>query len=283
MKKKRSIPFGYTISNGKITVNRAEADVICEIFEDYIAGSSMKTLAARMTKAEIPYTEKRTNWNKNVIARILENRKYVGEGEYGQIIDADFFRQANLQKKVRATKTPKPEEGNIVLVKPKVRCACCGSVMYRGVDRKKDYLTMWRCGAPDCRTAVAISDDELFRRIQTRLNLIIDNADMLTDSAPYKEHEEYDSLSAIEGLERLCDTGNYDDQYLIQVIMGNASDLYNHFSNSRLLTVVNVNAAFANAAPTDTFNAELFLLTVKHVTLRQDGNLTLTLKSDIEI
>ena len=150
-------------------------------------------------------------------------------------------------------------------------------------ERKHSASTVSKCKNPSCQYSVAISESELLQEIQTKLNLIIDNIDILSDSAPYKEHEDYNLAAVTEGLERLCNTGYYDDQYLIQVIMGNASDLYNHFSNSRLLTVVNVNAAFANAVPTDTFNAELFLLTVKHVTLHKDGNLTLTLKSDIEI
>ena len=65
--------------------------------------------------------------------------------------------------------------------------------------------------------------------------------------------------------------------------MGNASDLYNHFSNSRLMDVTTVNAAFAAAVPTADFNAELFLQTVKSVALHQDGTLTLTLKSNITV
>ena len=105
MKKKRTLPFGYTIRNGKIEIDQKEADVICEIFEDYIAGASMKELAKKMTRAKIPYTEKRVEWNKNVIDRILQNRKYTGEGEYAPIIDEFFFRQANSQKQERRRKT----------------------------------------------------------------------------------------------------------------------------------------------------------------------------------
>lgn len=283
MKKKRSIPFGYTVANGKVTVNRTEADVICEIFEDYISGASMKDLAARMTSARIPYTEKRTSWNKNVIARILQNKKYVGEGEFDQIVDEDFFRQANLQKTARATKTPKPNEGIIALVKPKVHCASCGSVMHRGIDRKRGGDALWRCENPECRETAMLSDETLFGKIQTKLNLIIDNADMLADSAPYREHEEYGEMTAIEGLEQLCDAGNYDDQYLIQVIMGTASDIYNHFTNSRLFDMAAVNTAFSQAKPSETLNTELFFQTVREVKLEENGTVTIVLKNDMEI
>lgn len=283
MKKKRTLPFGYTIRNGKIEIDQKEADVICEIFEDYIAGASMKELAKKMTRAKIPYTEKRVEWNKNVIDRILQNRKYTGEGEYAPIINESFFRQANSQKQERATKAPKVNNGLISIVQPKIVCAECGEQMMRVPDRKRSDFSQWKCNNPNCGSRTVIPDNILLKQIQDKLNLVIDNPDMLVCAEPYQQHDEYCTGAAIEGLEHLCSTGNYDDQYLIQIIMGNATDLYNHFSNSRLMDVTTVNAAFAAAVPTADFNAELFLQTVKSVALHQDGTLTLTMKSNITV
>jgi hypothetical protein len=45
MKKIRYIPYGYTIRNGNTIVEHKEADVIREIFEAYIQGSSLKAIA----------------------------------------------------------------------------------------------------------------------------------------------------------------------------------------------------------------------------------------------
>ena len=283
MKKIRSLPFGYSIANGRIVIDNAEAEVIREIFDEYTAGASMKTLAERLTASQTPYLEKRTEWNKNLIARILQNERYTGKGEFSQIVTEETFLLANSQKKNRTTYTRKPDRCLIDILQQRIRCEQCGDPMIYGAAQRYGTQSAWRCTNPSCKNKVQLTAEETTLLIQRRLNMVIDNTDILTDGDPYREHDEYDSMSVIDSLERLCDTGNYDDQYLIQVIMGNASDLYNHFSNSRLPTVVNVNAAFANAVPTDTFNAELFLLTVKHVTLHQDGNLTLTLKSDIEI
>ena len=283
MRKKRTLPFGYTIRNGLIEIDQREADVICEIFEDYISGASMKDLASKLTRERIPYTEKRVEWNKNVIARILQNQKYTGEGDYAPIIDKVFFKQANAQKQERATKAPKINNGLLSIILPKVICGKCGEQMFRTTDRRNCDYPHWKCVNPNCRTSVIIKDDILFLRIQERLNLVIDNTDMLVSAEPYQEHEEYYSGAAIESLEHLCSTGNYDDQYLIQIIMGNAADVYNHYSNSRLINIANVNAAFADAAPTPDFNADLFIRTVKAVSLHANGNLSLILKSDVEI
>lgn len=283
MKKKRTLPFGYTIRNGKIEIDQKEADVICEIFEDYIAGASMKELAKKMTRAKIPYTEKRVEWNKNVIDRILQNRKYTGEGEYAPIIDEFFFRQANSQKQERATKAPRTNNSFLSIVQPKIVCAECGEQMLRSSARKKGDPPRWKCVNPDCKKWASIPDSLLLKQIQDKLNLVIDNPDMLVNAEAYQDHEDYCTSAAIDGLEHLCSTGSYDDQYLIQIIIGNASDLYNHFSNSRLMDIVTVNTAFSSAVPTTDFNAELFLQTVRCVGLFQDGTLTITLKSEILI
>ena len=155
--------------------------------------------------------------------------------------------------------------------------------MMRVPDRKRSDFSQWKCNNPNCGSRTVIPDNILLKQIQDKLNLVIDNPDMLVCAEPYQEHDEYCTGTAIEGLEHLCSTGNYDDQYLIQIIMGNATDLYNHFSNSRLMDVTTVNAAFAAAVPTADFNAELFLQTVKSVALHQDGTLTLTMKSNITV
>lgn len=283
MRKKRSLPFGYTIRNGRIEIDQREADVICEIFEDYIGGASMKELASKMTLAKIPYTEKRVEWNKNLIARILQNQKYTGKGEYAPIIDESFFRQANSHKQERATKAPKVSNGSLDIVIPKIVCAACGDQMLHATDRRVCDSPQWRCVNPNCRAKASNSDDLLLKKVQEKLNLVIDNIDMLISAKPYQEHDEYYSGAAIEGLEHLCSTGNYDDQYLIQIIIGNASDLYNHFSNDRLINITSVNAAFTDAASTPDFNAELFIRTVKAVRLQSNGNITIVLKSEIEI
>ena len=42
-------------------------------------------------------------WNKNMVCRVLENRKYIGENDYPQIITAEDFEQAAYIKVERNT------------------------------------------------------------------------------------------------------------------------------------------------------------------------------------
>ncbi len=100
MLKNRSIPFGYCMVNGKYALNALEAETVRKIFADYIGGKSLKTIAAEM---QIPYNTGKAVWNKNMVCRVLENKKYIGENGYPQIITAEDFEQAARIKVERNT------------------------------------------------------------------------------------------------------------------------------------------------------------------------------------
>ena len=70
------------MSNGKIVIDEKEAEVIRQIFHDYRCGMTMSELATRLTNHSVPYCEKRVDWNKSVVARIIDNEKYTGLGDY---------------------------------------------------------------------------------------------------------------------------------------------------------------------------------------------------------
>ncbi len=100
MLKNRNIPFGYCVINGQYAINENEAEAVRKIFADYIGGKSMKTIAAEM---EIPYNSGKAVWNKNMVCRVLENAKYIGEKGFPQIITAEDFEQADRIKAERRT------------------------------------------------------------------------------------------------------------------------------------------------------------------------------------
>lgn len=107
MLKNRSIPFGYCVINGEYALNTAESEVIKKIFVDYIGGKSMKTIIAEMT---MPYIKGKQTWNKNMIYRVLENKKYIGENGYPQIVTKNEFEQAAQIKAERTTyRKPAPK------------------------------------------------------------------------------------------------------------------------------------------------------------------------------
>jgi hypothetical protein len=124
------INFGYKMENGTIKVASDEAIIVAEIFSRYGQGEILKSIADDLTRRRIVYNNDNQTWNKSMIARIIENRRYIGdEGYPGIIAEEDYVRANNLkcQKAIKkATYSPEIE-----YLKSHLRCAQCGYKMYR--------------------------------------------------------------------------------------------------------------------------------------------------------
>ena len=98
----RKLPFGYQMRMGEIVRNEPEAKAVRDIFLQYTLGASLKEIAEQMSKTGPTYDEGKS-WNKNMIARILENTKYTGADSYPRLVDIKLFEAAaeKLQTKQR--------------------------------------------------------------------------------------------------------------------------------------------------------------------------------------
>ena len=101
----RKLPFGYQMRMGEIVRSEPEAKAVQDIFLQYILGASLKKIAEQMSKTGPSYDEGK-RWNKNMVARILENVKYTGANNYPKLVDIKLF-EAAAEK--RQTKQRLPE------------------------------------------------------------------------------------------------------------------------------------------------------------------------------
>ena len=90
---------------GEIVRNEPEAKAVQDIFLQYTLGASLREIAEQMSKTDPTYDEGKS-WNKNMIARILENSKYTGVDSYPKLVDIKLF-EAAAEK--RPTKQRLPE------------------------------------------------------------------------------------------------------------------------------------------------------------------------------
>lgn len=79
----RKQPFGYRVVMGEIVIHPQEAELVEHIFRKYLAGAAFSTLVEELREQSIPYNEGKV-WNKNMVARILEDERYTGEHDYHQ-------------------------------------------------------------------------------------------------------------------------------------------------------------------------------------------------------
>ena len=101
----RKLPFGYQMRMGEIVRSKTEAKAVQDIFLQYTLGASLKEIAEQMSKTGPAYDEGKS-WNKNMVARILENAKYTGADSYPKMVDIKLFEAATEK---RQTKQRLPE------------------------------------------------------------------------------------------------------------------------------------------------------------------------------
>ena len=101
----RKLPFGYQMRMGEIVRSEPEAKAVQDIFLQYTLGASLKEIAEQMRKTGPTYDVGKS-WNKNMIARILENFKYTGTDSYPKLVDIKLFEAAAAK---RQTKQRLPE------------------------------------------------------------------------------------------------------------------------------------------------------------------------------
>ena len=94
----RKQPFGYRMTLGKITIQPEEAETVRSIYLQYIAGASFKQLAEQLQAEDVLYDEDKS-WNKNMVARILEDDRYIGKEEFPALITAEQFHAAQKRRK----------------------------------------------------------------------------------------------------------------------------------------------------------------------------------------
>lgn len=89
----RQQPFGYQIYGGQVSVNNSEADIVKYIFRSYLGGASFNDIKLNLLNQPVSYDGDKA-WNKNMIARILGDRRYVGTDIYPQILLCEEFEAA---------------------------------------------------------------------------------------------------------------------------------------------------------------------------------------------
>ena len=101
----RKLSFGYQMRMGEVVRNEPEAKAVQDIFLQYTLGASLKEIAAQMSKTDTVYDDGKS-WNKNMVARILENAKYTGADDYPRLVDTTLFESV---AEMRQTKQRLPE------------------------------------------------------------------------------------------------------------------------------------------------------------------------------
>ena len=105
MASKRKMVFGYRMELGDIVPSPNEAETVRYIYTRYLAGASFQCLANELNQKALPYHTGKS-WNKNMVARILEDSRYVGADLYPPIISAEQLQAVRERRRQNCTASP---------------------------------------------------------------------------------------------------------------------------------------------------------------------------------
>lgn len=70
-------PFGYSLVNGSLEIIPDEAEIVRKIFDMYLSGIGISSIAAKLNREALESDGR--HWNPNAIRYILTNEKYIGD------------------------------------------------------------------------------------------------------------------------------------------------------------------------------------------------------------
>ena len=159
MKKIRYFPFGYYMNEGKIKIVADEASLIRHIFTQYLSGSSLQQISDSAQATGINFRDTAAKWNKNMIARILEDKRYWENKMFPPIISSDLAKKAVELKQKKAV--PK---SSLQFLQKQIACFRCGGNAKR--NSRNSPKIYWDC--PNCGMRIGPISDQEFLCVVTQ-------------------------------------------------------------------------------------------------------------------
>lgn len=202
-------PFGYRLENGMLYPIPEEAEIVKEIFSEFLSGMGFCLVARKLNELYPSYR----NWNGEAIRYILTNEKYIGDsllrktftpnilplrnipnkgqvdkfyvtGSHEAIISREVFEKAQTLMKMKRSKYNNFNKAATYDFSKMIVCGDCGCHYKR---RKQKDGVAWICsnkGMPgkECHTH-NVSEDQIERSFISMYNKLQQNKHVIIDYA----------------------------------------------------------------------------------------------------
>ena len=275
----RNIPFGYQYQNGVLAVHPLESQTVRAVFAAYLGGEPLSKIAAHLTAKLVEYLPGCWHWDKARVKRILDNTKYIGNGEYPPIIKEKDFQMAHQQKE-SANTNRHPVVEDIKLFKGMTHCHHCGGIMVRRMDSRMEHPVTWKC--PACDYFLPLPDEEFKHRVFLLQQRLVDKpllAEKEEETTPVASME---TRRLTNEIYRKLDSGNFSEDELVTLALQCAAKNYEVITSARHITD-RLTATLLHAGPLSAFDRELFQRTVLEIHLTRKGEILLKLQNGVFI
>lgn len=273
----RTIPFGYQYQNGVLAVHPLESQTVRAVFAAYLGGEPLSKIAAHLTAKLVEYLPGRWQWDKARVKRLLDNSKYMGEGDFPQLITEKQFQMAH-QKKESANTNQQSVDEDIKLFKSLVYCHHCGGLMVRRMDSRFEKPVTWKC--PRCDYFLPLPDADFKQRVFQLQQRLVDKpllAEKEEETIPVASME---ARRLTNEIFRKLDSGDFSEDELVNLVLQCAAENYQTINSARHITD-RLTATLLHAGPLSAFDRTLFERTVSEIHLTRKGEILLKLQNGV--
>jgi len=171
------LPYAFYIdSDGVITIDQEKANIVRQIYRQYLSGMSLGRIADFLFEQGVPSPRGKERWTQPVISALLSNKKYIGsvvpfeeyfvvQGEKGNRSSID--EDTNQRKATRYSS--QSVLGGLLI------CGECG-LNYRRITRSSGEV-VWRCanrvehGKKFCKHSPSIPEDVIKEKLCMELGI----------------------------------------------------------------------------------------------------------------
>ena len=280
--KNRNILYGYGYFDGKIGIHPQESEIVKEVYKEYLNGKSLLVITDMLNERQIEYMPGVVNWNKARVMRILDDKRYLGDGKYPALIDQESYDTAKAMKEIKSDQKHIDRQADIFQLSTPVRCPICNSVMRRRYDNRRLIQTRWVCRNPECDTAIRISDEGLFSAICELLNGVIANPERIHIPTEKENEPSLERRRLNSEITRLFDSVQIDREVIRKKMLEYASLRYTEIDNEGSIAK-RLKDIFTRTSPMETFSLEFVERTVDEIRLAADGTVSIVLENKQEI
>ena len=264
--KNRTIPYGYAFENGKTIIHEGESGIVSEIFRNYVAGKPLSGIASELNARRVEYIPGVIGSDKARLKRILDDRRYIGEKGFPQIIGSDDFEKAQSVKSERARSVNTRKEDAGYQIKLPVLCPHCHEKMQRKCNNRLRKKIKWKCGNGH---TVYLDDESMLTKITDDLRKVADDDDIL------KGAERNETQGILREQEYSCPADDKKDSAK-EYLLAAAARKYGLIDDEDCKTQ-RLKDMFADADISESFPEELFEKSTDAIVLEEDGSVGIVL------
>lgn len=272
MKKIRYLPFGYQMVDGEMEIVPEEQELLEKIFAGYQQGKSLQKLSDMANQSGMAFRENAPKWNKNMIARILDDTRYWTGKEFPAILSME---RANEMIRLRKGKTT--HRSVIWFFQKKVACCHCGEMLRRN---SKNYPRIyWDC--PGCGMRLGdLSDEEFLYEVEGKLNWISQHPEQIEEKEFCPPSLSIQTARMTNEINQLLDQRQVDAERVVALILDCASEKYRQCCVVQFDHVTRkIKAMFQRHGESGIPIPELLEQTTQKVLLQPDGSTRLQLQN----